>query len=127
MTNIEHFRRSRKVQSTTHSRLRRTITRWLPTFAMICVVSAYVVLSTPETFSIGLGSSANSATAGRNQRSYFSADFARDVKLQPGVRDKDCSDFSTHAQAQAFFKSQGPGDPHRLDGDGDGSACETLP
>lgn len=43
--------------------------------------------------------------------------------------DKDCSDFSTHAQAQAFFISQGgPGsDPHKLDADHDGSACETLP
>lgn len=41
--------------------------------------------------------------------------------------DKDCRDFSTHAEAQAFFESQGPGDPHRLDRDGDGIACETLP
>ena len=43
--------------------------------------------------------------------------------------DKDCSDFATHAQAQAFFTSQGgPGsDPHRLDADGDGIACEALP
>lgn len=41
--------------------------------------------------------------------------------------DKDCGDFSTHAEAQAFFEAQGPGDPHRLDRDGDGLACETLP
>ncbi|HET8976179.1 MAG TPA: thermonuclease family protein, partial [Solirubrobacterales bacterium] len=43
--------------------------------------------------------------------------------------DRDCSDFSTQAQAQDFFISQGgPGsDPHRLDGDGDGRACESLP
>jgi len=43
--------------------------------------------------------------------------------------DKDCGDFSTHAEAQAFFISQGgPGsDPHRLDQDKDGIACETLP
>lgn len=43
--------------------------------------------------------------------------------------DKDCKDFGTHAQAQAFFESLGgPGvDPHRLDGDGDGRACESLP
>ena len=41
--------------------------------------------------------------------------------------DKDCSDFATHAQAQAFFEAAGPGDPHRLDRDGDGIACETLP
>ncbi len=43
--------------------------------------------------------------------------------------DKDCGDFATHAQAQAFFLScGGPGsDPHGLDRDHDGDACETLP
>lgn len=41
--------------------------------------------------------------------------------------DKDCKDFKTHAEAQAFYQSQGPGDPHRLDSDGDGLACESLP
>ena len=43
------------------------------------------------------------------------------------VADKDCSDFSTQAEAQRFFEQAGPGDPHRLDGDGDGVACESLP
>ena len=41
-----------------------------------------------------------------------------------------CSDFSTHASAQAcynFCQSVGRGDIHRLDGDNDSSACEDLP
>ena len=41
-----------------------------------------------------------------------------------------CSDFSTHASAQACYdycNSTGHGDIHRLDGDNDGSACEDLP
>jgi hypothetical protein len=41
-----------------------------------------------------------------------------------------CSSFSTHRQAQACFSyciSQGRGDIHRLDGDNDGVACESLP
>ena len=38
--------------------------------------------------------------------------------------DRDCRDFATRAEAQAFFNSQGPDDPHRLDEDGDGRACE---
>ncbi len=42
-------------------------------------------------------------------------------------RDYDCDDFSTHAEAQKFYLSAGAGDPHRLDRDGDGIACETLP
>ncbi|MFW5729528.1 MAG: thermonuclease family protein, partial [Spirochaetota bacterium] len=41
--------------------------------------------------------------------------------------DRNCSDFDTQAVAQRFFEQAGPGDPHRLDGDGDGRACESLP
>lgn len=42
--------------------------------------------------------------------------------------DKDCADFDTQQEAQDFFESHDPGsDPHALDGDGDGEACETLP
>jgi Excalibur calcium-binding domain len=42
--------------------------------------------------------------------------------------DKDCSDFSTWRQAQRFYKNHGGPryDPHRLDGDHDGIACESL-
>ena len=40
--------------------------------------------------------------------------------------DKDCSDFSNQKKAQEFFEKHGPGnDPHHLDGDGDGVACES--
>jgi hypothetical protein len=38
--------------------------------------------------------------------------------------DLDCSDFSTQEEAQGHLL---PGDPHGLDGDNDGIACETLP
>ncbi len=43
--------------------------------------------------------------------------------------DKDCGDFATHDEAQKFFISAGgPGsDPHKLDVDKDGVACEGLP
>ncbi|MGP1385156.1 MAG: thermonuclease family protein [Thainema sp.] len=40
--------------------------------------------------------------------------------------DCDCSDFSTQAEAQRVLEAF-PGDPHRLDGDDDGQACESLP
>ncbi len=49
---------------------------------------------------------------------------------QPAVafRDRDCSDFKTQAQAQRFFERHNPArDPHRLDADHDGIACESLP
>jgi hypothetical protein len=43
--------------------------------------------------------------------------------------DRDCGDFATQAAAQQFFISQGGprSDPHALDADGDGLACESNP
>lgn len=43
--------------------------------------------------------------------------------------DRDCGDFATQKAAQIFFLQQGGPrrDPHRLDADGDGIACETNP
>lgn len=42
--------------------------------------------------------------------------------------DKDCSDFSSWRAAQKFYKKHGGPkyDPHRLDADHDGIACESL-
>jgi hypothetical protein len=40
------------------------------------------------------------------------------------ARDYDCADFANQAEAQEYLL---PGDPYRLDGDGDGVACEDLP
>jgi hypothetical protein len=42
--------------------------------------------------------------------------------------DKDCSDFKTWREAQKFYKRHGgpQRDPHRLDADRDGIACESL-
>lgn len=42
--------------------------------------------------------------------------------------DRDCGDFATQAAAQRFFLSHNPSaDPHLLDGEGDGIACESNP
>jgi hypothetical protein len=42
--------------------------------------------------------------------------------------DKDCSDFRSWRAAQNFYKAHGgpKRDPHRLDADRDGIACESL-
>lgn len=47
----------------------------------------------------------------------------------PRGPDRDCSDFSTQAEAQGFFEAAGgpAQDPHRLDSNRDGIACESLP
>ena len=41
----------------------------------------------------------------------------------------DCSDFDTQQEAQEQFEADGgpEEDPHNLDSDGDGIACESLP
>lgn len=51
------------------------------------------------------------------------------LRYDPFGPDRDCGGFDTHAEAQAFFiAAGGPArDPHRLDGDDDGIACESLP
>lgn len=43
--------------------------------------------------------------------------------------DQDCGDFGTQKAAQVFFLKQGgpSSDPHRLDADGDGIACDSNP
>lgn len=49
------------------------------------------------------------------------------LPYDPQGEDRDCGDFDTQAEAQAFFEAAGPTDPHRLDSDGDGVVCESLP
>jgi hypothetical protein len=55
---------------------------------------------------------------------------ARFVIPTPGEceRDRDCPEFSSHEEAQSFFESRGgpEQDPHRLDGNDDGEACEDF-
>ena len=44
----------------------------------------------------------------------------------PSDGDYNCSDFATQSQAQQVLE-QDPSDPHNLDGEGDGTPCESLP
>ena len=49
--------------------------------------------------------------------------------VEDEFQDRNCSDFETWQEAQSFFESEGgpSQDPHRLDGDGNGVACQSLP
>lgn len=51
------------------------------------------------------------------------------LRYDPNGPDRNCSDFATHDEAQRFFIAAGgpQRDPHRLDADHDGLACEKLP
>jgi len=51
----------------------------------------------------------------------------RDQSTGQPANDKDCGDFPSQRAAQRFYERHKPGDPHNLDGDGDGEACESLP
>lgn len=67
------------------------------------------------------------ASAAANSPSQQSADAARPpLRYDPFGPDRDCADFSSQAEAQAFYEAAGgpEKDPHRLDRDRDGLACE---
>lgn len=50
-----------------------------------------------------------------------------DPTTERGGSDLDCDDFSSQSEAQDFFESYGvTNDPHNLDRDGDGIACESI-
>ncbi len=53
--------------------------------------------------------------------------FSLGTQSAGAVADMDCGDFASQAAAQTFFLNAGPGDPHRLDSEGDGIACESNP
>lgn len=57
--------------------------------------------------------------------SEYIPEIEREVRLPRGVADKDCKDFDSRAEAQDFLEDA-DGDPHRVDGDDDGIACERL-
>ena len=48
--------------------------------------------------------------------------------IDPFGPDRDCGDFNSHRRAQDFYEAAGgpASDPHRLDADRDGIACEAL-
>ena len=54
---------------------------------------------------------------------------APDTKYDPAGPDRNCSDFDAWAEAHAFYEAAGgpETDRHRLDRDGDGVACQSLP
>lgn len=75
----------------------------------------------------GLGIWGVSALSSQNSGESLQPDTDYSTTRPASTGDRDCGDFSTQAQAQAFFRTQGSGDPHGLDRDGDGVVCETLP
>ena len=55
------------------------------------------------------------------------SELSSSLAYDPFGTDKDCGDFASQAEAQAFYEAAGgpASDPHRLDGNDDGVACES--
>lgn len=53
---------------------------------------------------------------------------ATSLLYDPSGPDRDCADFQSQSEAQAFYEAAGgpESDPHRLDSNGDGIVCESL-
>lgn len=77
----------------------------------------------PDNSQTGTARSGSSSSATASSSKSAPSQVPVDSRIGP-IGDRDCADFRTQAEAQAFFRAAGPGDPHRLDRDGDGLACE---
>ncbi|MBD3886614.1 excalibur calcium-binding domain-containing protein [Phormidium tenue FACHB-886] len=78
---------------------------------------------------LGTGKSGHAvglATWGILDRLSLSSSLPSSPATRPSAGDLDCSDFPTQAAAQQALDAD-RSDPHRLDGDGNGIACERLP
>jgi len=82
----------------------------------------------PETASAhGGGLNAQGCHAGsKPYHCHRSQGSTRSTTRRSNSGDKNCSDFRSWGAAQAFFENAGRGDPHGLDRDNDGIACEAL-
>jgi hypothetical protein len=79
---------------------------------------------TLEEYDLFAGASDTAASASASASSSASAT-PEASSSPPASADMDCSDFSSQGVAQAALVAD-PSDPHGLDEDGDGTACETL-
>lgn len=76
---------------------------------------------------VGAGAWGISSMTSQDSTGSLKADTDYSTTRPSSTGDRDCSDFATHDEAQAYFDDAGAGDPNGLDRDGDGVACETLP
>jgi hypothetical protein len=90
------------------------------------VVMAFAMVGCAGPQEQGSGGVAGGGDAARTAREAKAS--RTDVRIPPMPADGDynCADFVTRAQAKAVL-DRDPGDPHYLDGDGDGIPCEDLP
>lgn len=90
-----------------------------------------VIITDGSTYQVTTGRSAQPIAGGQAAAPAGAATTApaSGLRYDPNGPDRNCSAFATQEEAQAFFIAAGgpQHDPHRLDGDHDGTACESLP
>lgn len=96
------------------------------------IVSITLVCLPVSAYAHGGGTDANGYHAGSQpyhchgaQDTRTGANIAR--QRFGGFQDIDCKDFPTQRAAQIFYETNGVHDPHGLDADNDGLACEWNP
>jgi hypothetical protein len=95
---------------------------------LILAVSA---LNASPTLSLAHSGGLNSAGCHAGSRPYHchQSQSAPSLPATPQSQvsgDRDCADFRSWREAQSFYENAGRSDPHRLDADNDGIACEAL-
>ncbi len=105
--------------------------------ALVLLLGAFGLESTNNDYNVGKllnGSSLQDSKMNRDANGnveYYdsSGNLTSDPTKGKKASDYNCDDFKTQPEAQAFFvKVGGTGnDLYRLDGDKDGTACESLP
>ncbi len=102
-------------------------TRWLMIGAIVVLMAAFGMEVSNTDFDLGRMMQTGSLKESRIQR-----DEKGDLIMGSMCGDAvyNCDDFRTQDEAQETYeycKFSGENDPHRLDGDKDGVACESLP
>jgi hypothetical protein len=94
-------------------------------------VDGSVIITTDgETFRVTTSSSQSTVVgAVEREAEPITPEPAPTLRYDPFGRDRNCPAFQSQPEAQAFFEAAGgpDSDPHGLDGDNDGIACESLP
>ncbi|MCG0239167.1 MAG: thermonuclease family protein [Firmicutes bacterium] len=85
--------------------------------------------SAPATGSGSKSTGSDSKNTGSSSQKASRTTGSPPLRYDPNGPDRDCDDFATQAEAQAFYEAAGgpARDPHGLDRDRDGIACESLP
>ena len=90
------------------------------------IVMAFIVAGCAVPQERGRGSAGGGEERTRSAQEAKAPGTDGEAPSLPADGDYNCADFGTRAQAKAVLE-QDPGDPHYLDGDGDGVPCEDLP